>query len=228
MGKRKNKNKAVKKPPNIELKEEIEREMESSNYTRSYRQGKFVSLDFIADLFKSTNPSKLQLSIQADLEISKSERPEAQIDDVKIEKLVEYVRREAFKLYAVLLLVGQSHLIVQLYNNDYRVTDRIFEKGEDSSDVPYCSLEYLRAMPQLSDVAGEIFEKQWCFPPVLRREFHQKFPIELFRFPFQNVPQKIGEGAWGHVYKVRVAEGHLEVDDKSYINVSGLIDNELD
>ena len=225
---RNNKNKSSKKSPSVKLKEEIERGINSSNYVRTYRQAKFVSLDFIADLFKSANPPKLQLSIQADLEFLTVERPGLQIKDIKTDKLVDYVRKEASKLYAVLLLAGQSHRIVQLYNNDHRVTDRIFEKGEDSSDVPYCSLEYLQAMPQLSDVADVIFEKQWCFPPVLRREIHQKFPVVLFRFPFQSEPHPIGGGAWGQVYKVKVAEGHLEANDKNYVNVSGLMADGFD
>ena len=212
---------------NVELKEEIEKGIESSEYVRTFRTAKFVSLGFIADLFESINSQKLRLSIQADLEFLRAKRPELHTNDIKVEKLVDYVKKEASKLYAVLLLVGQSHRIVLLYNNDHRVTDHIFEKGEDSNAMPYCSLEYLRSMPQLGDISDDIFEKQWCVPPVLRRETHQKFPIKLFRFPFQSQPQIIGSGGWGQVYKVKVAEGHL-VTDKSYINVSGLMVNEFD
>jgi len=138
MDRRENGSKPTRKPPNVELKEEIEKGIESSDYVQTFRRAKFVSLGFIADLFESTNPPKLRLSIQADLEFLRAERPELQIMDIKIEKLVDYVKKEASKLYAVLLLVGQLHRIVQLYNNDHRVTDHIFEQGEDSNAMRFC------------------------------------------------------------------------------------------
>jgi len=221
MGNQKNrKNRVAKKHFTVDLKAEIEKEMECSGYDRSSRNARFVSRDFIADLFKSTNPPKLQLSIQADLETLERGGFDLQTEGIKIEKLIAHVRNEASKLYSVLLLVGQSHRIVRLYNDDHPATDHIFEKGENSSDVSYCSLEYLKAMPQLSDIAEEIFENQWCIPPILHREIDQTFPVGLFRFPFQTMPQLIGKGGCGQICKVKIAEGHLEAGDRSYIRVS--------
>jgi hypothetical protein len=133
--------------------------MKCSGYEQSFGNVRFVSLDFIADLFKSTNPPKLQLSIQTNLETLKREDFDLQTEGIKIEKLIAYVRKEASKLYSVLLLAGQSHRIVRLYD-DHLVTDHIFEKGENGSDVSYCYMEYLKAMPQLSNIADEIFENQ--------------------------------------------------------------------
>lgn len=130
--------------------------MECSGYERSFRNARFVSLDFIADLLKSTNPPKLQLGIHTDLETLKREGFNLQTENIKIEEIITYVRKEASKLYSVLLLAGQSYRIVRLYNDDHPVTDRIFEKGENSCDVSYCSLEYLKATPQPSDIAEEI------------------------------------------------------------------------
>ena len=219
MGKKTNRrNGAAKNPITVDLKAEIEEEMKCSGYERSYRNARFVSLDFLADLFKSTSP-KLRLSLLKDFETLKQGLG-LQTERIKIEKLESYVRKEASKLYAILLLVGHSQRIVQLYNEDHPVTDRIFERGENSSDVSYCSLGYLEETPHLRDIADEVFKNQWCIPPILCRGIDQKFPIDAFRFPFPSMPQPIGQGGWGQVFKVKVAEGHLEAGDKSYIRVS--------
>ena len=221
MGTKKHRKKnSAKKPFTVKLKAEIEEEMKRSGYHRGYRNNSFVSIGFIKNLFKSGNPPKLQRSIQADLENLKREEFEQQDQDTDIEKLVAHVTDEASKLYAVLLLVGHSQRIFKLSNTDHPITDRIFEKGENSCDVPYCSLQYLKAKPQMSDIAEKIFEKQWCIPPILRREIDQKYPIERFRFPFQGQPKKIDRGGIGGVFKVKVAEGHLEAGDQNYVRVS--------
>lgn len=222
-GKRNGKNhhkKNDRKPsPTLELKNEIERELESSHYPRSFRETRFVSLGFIARLFESENPPKLLRSIQTDCATLKKENLEQHTEGVKIEDLVTYVKKDASKLYAVLLLIGHSPRIFQLFKDDHPVTDRIFEQGGDSSDVPYCSFEYLESMALLKDIAKEIFEKQWCIPPILHQEIDQIFPPKLFRFPFPELPQQIGQGGYGAVYKVKIADGHLEVADQSYVRV---------
>lgn len=212
--------KAAKRTPTVDLKEEIEKELSRSGYRRTHRNNMFVSLDFIAGLFKSTNPPKLQQSIKTDLEALKNEGIDLQVENKMIEELVAYVRKEAAKLYAILLLLGHSQRIYTLYNEDHPVTDRIFEQGENNCDVSYCSLDYLKATHYLSDIAVEIFEKQWCIPPILCQQIDQIYPLGLFRFPFEAKPEPIGRGGYGGVYKVKVAKGHLRTGNHSYVRVS--------
>ncbi|KAF1841329.1 uncharacterized protein K460DRAFT_408803 [Cucurbitaria berberidis CBS 394.84] len=205
----------------INLKRELEdemgrykKEMQRIDYQRKYRTAEYISLDFIADLYRTNQPSKLRLSLESDLERLTKDGREELVKSIKLPKLEEWVQTRACKLYAILLLVNQSQVILSLYKRDHPVTDDIFEELSEG-DKPYCSLEQLKASKDLCDFADDFFQTQWYIPPVLRRDREPQFPVTSFRFPFIGKPDPVGHGGYAQVYKVRVAHGHLKltVDD---------------
>jgi hypothetical protein len=211
----------------IDLKKEMEEKMEQyftemakSNSLRTYRKERtpIISIDVIRDLFNTGEPSKLKLSLEADMDTFRTPDDEWQIKDMKIADLEVYVQTQACRLYAVLQLSGQPQLIIKLYKEEHRVTDKIFQKGESKNALPYCSRDYLFRQPVLRTHADEIFKCQWYIPPILGEDSVPTFPPEHFRFPFITKGDFIDKGGFANVFKLHIAPGHLEC--KSYDKVS--------
>jgi serine/threonine protein kinase len=215
----------------LNLKMELEEEEERSGPGRI----KFISLNFIADLYRQRNPSKLTLSLENDLRTIAREGEEWWVEDlkieriakdwqirgIKIEELEEYVRTQASKLYALLLLLHQSQVIIPLYKQEHRVTDSIFDQSDVEGDEPYCLMEFLQTHNQLSRFAVKFFEAQWRIPSRLCRDTVPTFPPATFHFPYVGELESIARGAYGEVFKVKVAVGHLIGDAKhGYVTVS--------
>lgn len=217
----------------LDLKSELEEEEDRCAYVHG--QSKFISLGFITDLFKPGDRSKLRLSLENDLRTIASQGDEWQVEglmvqrlvkdwqigDDKIDDLEEYVRTQASKLYAILLLLGQSQVILPLYKRDHPITDSIFDQSDIEGDEAYCLLEWLHTQEQLKRFASKFYETQWRIPPRLGRFPVPKFPSTYFRFPYLGKVENIGQGINGEVLKVKVAKGHLEPGPKAgYITVS--------
>jgi len=203
----------------IDLKGELVQELDRSYYGNNKRDAKFISMGFITRLF---SPSKLKKSLEKDRETMRTMGDGARLPNCTLEELEEHVRSRAPKLYAILQLIDQPQLIIPLLYQETPITDSIWERHRTHrEDLPYCTKDYLRSVRYLSKYAEEIYEKQWYVPPVLRSNACEVFPVGHFRFPFAEEPVKIAEGGYGDVYKIKVAPGHLKLEeDHSYEEVS--------
>jgi hypothetical protein len=236
MGKRASKRK-IKAAPSIEgsgmgdWTVDLKEELEEGEKRFSHGSLNFIPLNFIANLFKAGDHSKLRLSLEHDLQTISTEGDDWQVEgltvkrniddwklgDNSIDELEEYVRTQASKLYAVLLLIQQSQVIIPLYKQEHRVADIIFEKSKSEGDEAYCLLEWLKTQEHLKRLADNFYDAQWRIPPRLSGDTVPTFPATFFRFPYLGRCDSIAGGAGGVVYKVKVAKGHLKVD--GYIEV---------
>jgi hypothetical protein len=211
------------KPPkeraSVSLRREIVQELDRAKYSRSHRKVNFVSLGFISGLFKFGTPTKLHLSLQDDLESLQHDGSEEQVKDPTVEKLESFVLDSASKLYTILLLIGESHRIVKIFSDDRPPDDGMFVQ-KYAHEQPYCSSDYLNQNQHFQDIAEKFFQKQWCIPPVLRPDNTPKFPLADFRFPFETKPRRLGGGAGGQVWQVKISSGHLIKGDKPTSQVS--------
>jgi hypothetical protein len=201
------------------LKEELENEMQRhynemarTGYLRTFRKARtpIISMGYIEKLFSRSAHPTLRLSLEADMDSFRNGIDAWLFETTNIDDLETHVRTKACRLYAILQLAGQPHLIVPLYKGDHLVTDEIFEKSESKNGMPYCSKNYLSMQPLLSEHADEIYKCQWYIPPVLGQSFVPTFPVDDFRFPFITKPEYIDKGGSSGVFKVSIARGHLK------------------
>ncbi|KAJ4347223.1 uncharacterized protein N0V89_011162 [Didymosphaeria variabile] len=204
---------SAKKSASLRLKADIERELMRTTYQfRKFREVKFISRSSITDLYGSGAPTKLQLSLQDDIEYVKREEPKLPIESMKIADLKHFVLDSALKLHALLILIGQSWRIIPIFLEAHPTTDHIFEQ-QNTHDTHYCSVEFLKTKPHLGDIADALARKQWIIPPVLCREITPKFPRHSFRFPFEQYLGNEGGGSGGEVYRVKsMVLAHKEVE----------------
>jgi hypothetical protein len=187
---------------------ELQKQMKNG-YERSDRETGFISRDALDKIFTTSN---LKQSLKNDYEISPITRKPKHND---LERLISYVRHEAPKIYALLVLLERSEKIIPLLAHKPPVTDAIFDAFDDEGFGPCCDKRSLTNIPHLRDVAKSFCEIQWYIPPVLDSRIHGRFPVSHFRFPFTSKPEplpKENQGSWGIVSKVKVAREHLKSD----------------
>ncbi|RYP42656.1 hypothetical protein DL767_000025 [Monosporascus sp. MG133] len=104
----------------------------------------------------------------------------------------------ARKLVAILVL-GQLERHILDVIVAHSTTDGVFPI-EDWQVVP----------PLNADESRRVCREQWAVPPVLRREEHLQLPRGA-TLPFSS-KESVNHGSFGIVYKVKVADGHLDSD----------------
>lgn len=104
----------------------------------------------------------------------------------------------ARKLVAVLVLGRLERHVLDLIVSR-RTTDEVFPI-EDWQVIP----------PLDTDERGQVRREQWSVPPVLGREEHIQFPRGAV-LPFLS-KESVSHGSFGIVYKVKIADGHLDLD----------------
>ncbi|KAL1595108.1 hypothetical protein SLS60_009795 [Paraconiothyrium brasiliense] len=216
-----------RKSASLILKADIERELRRTTYKRQYREVNFVSRSFITDLYGSGSPTKLHLSLQDEMKSLLLDGSDLPIEGVRIAELKHFVLESALKLHALLILIGQSQRIIPIFLEAHPTTDQIFEQ-QNAHDMHYCSVEFLQTKPHLGDIADALAQKQWIIPPVLCRETTPKFPRLYFRFPFEQDLGNEDGGAGGEVYRVKVANGHLQTDKPSRVHSIVLAHKEIE
>jgi hypothetical protein len=102
----------------------------------------------------------------------------------------------ARKLFAVLVLAGLDHFLHIITCE--KITDNIF------STTDLNALTFLKS----SEERRRFLKEQWTIPPVLDGESHMEFPSGV-ALPFLQ-KKFVDHGTFGMVYKVRIAEGHLQ------------------
>ncbi|KAJ4302763.1 hypothetical protein N0V90_001654 [Kalmusia sp. IMI 367209] len=221
------KRRAAKKSANASLREDIERELNRPTYDRPNREVSFISLSFIADLYGSGTPTKLQASLHDDMASVERDGSDLSTNGIKIAELKNFVLKSAPKLYALLILIGQSQRIIQIFLEPHPTTDHIFEQ-QNARDLHYCSVEYLKSKTYFVDIADALAQKQWLIPPVLCRDATPKFPKHSFRFPFEIDLGEEDGGSSGQVYCVKVANGHLKTDKPNHVRSIALAHKEIE
>lgn len=75
-------------------------EMEQVGCLRDYRRDRTatISIDFIRDLFNTSEPPKLRLSLEADMDSFRNEVDAWQVAKVKLAELGKFVRDQACRL----------------------------------------------------------------------------------------------------------------------------------
>jgi hypothetical protein len=190
------------------LFDELQKQMKNG-YERSDRETGFISRNDLSQIFTH---SKLKYNLKNDYEKSQVIRKPRHSD---LEQMISYVRDDAPKLYALLVLLKTSEKIIPLFGHKPRVTDALFDTFDDEGFGPCCDKRSLKSIPHLRDVADSLCDVQWYIPPVLDSKIHGKFPVSHFRFPFISKPEplpKEKQGSWGIVSKVEVAREHLKSD----------------
>lgn len=144
---------------------------------------------------------------------SKIENKDATLNTIDLRARI---REEAPKLFAILALIGQPDLIVDFFNKTPPFNDsRLFNEEQELRGA-YCLLEELEAIIGIQNIAKQVFELQWCFTKRLTDDITPVFPPEHFRFPFQSKPRHQGNGSYGSVFSVTIAERCLDADYADY------------
>ena len=114
-------------------------------------------------------------------------------------KTVSEIETNASKLFSLLVLRERGIRITEYLS--VGICDSSFPFQEEA-DVPLIGTPEERRI---------IYDWQWKIPPVLEKARHMEFPLE-FLPPFTE-EQNISHGAFGYVFRVRVACGHLSDPD---------------
>lgn len=132
--------------------------------------------------------------------------PTSPVPQEELRKIVPSAR----KLIAVLVLAELEHYILD-FIIDRRITDNVFSAGDSNAIIFLESSEERR----------RFLKEQWTVPPVLGGEKHLGFPLGTV-LPFLQT-KYVDHGTFGIVYKVRIAEGHLQGIGPSYATVGILM-----
>lgn len=116
----------------------------------------------------------------------------------------------ARKLFAVLVLSELEGSISE-FVIEHGVTDHVFPVSDSDAIPPLGSREERR----------KFLKEQWTIPPILKEGEHLELPLGTI-LPFLEM-KYIEHGSFGAVYKVRVAEGHLERASLGYTAVRRLM-----
>lgn len=126
-------------------------------------------------------------------------------------ELAEFIEDRARKIFAILVLIGKSHVIVDLQNSEPKLDDHsLFDILDEDASSTQCELKRLQDIPELGDVADEVYKMQWVFPAMLSSAVHFEFDPKFFKLPFKTQAERIGSGAFGDVRRVMFEEGYLK------------------
>ncbi|KAI4690388.1 hypothetical protein J4E81_007541 [Alternaria sp. BMP 2799] len=126
-------------------------------------------------------------------------------------ELADFIETRARKIFAILLLIDKSHLIVSLHNREPKLDDHsLFDIFNQEASSTHCEQKRLQDIPELGHVAEEIYETQWVFPAVLSSAVHFEFDPKFFKFPFKDQGKPIGSGGFGDARRVTFEEGYLK------------------
>ncbi|KAI4609341.1 hypothetical protein J4E80_008590 [Alternaria sp. BMP 0032] len=126
-------------------------------------------------------------------------------------ELADFIETRARKIFAILLLIDKTHLIIGLQNREPKLDDHsLFDIFNQEASSTHCRLERLQHLPELGDVAEEIYKMQWVFPVVLSSAVHFEFDPKFFKFPFKDQPERIGSGGFGDVRRVIFEGSYLK------------------
>ncbi|CAI6340836.1 unnamed protein product [Periconia digitata] len=187
----------------IEVKDKLLGEIETRKQANNLPvRGGFISRGFLNDVLTSS----------AIRELLQEDYPGTALDDAKFELLHKAISTNLKKTYALLLLLDAGHHILDLY--DYRSNALSDENLFDSPSI-YSGVSPRFGFPRdeeyiSKELSESLIKQQWVVPPPLTNAIHQRFPVEDFRFPFDEQPQHFKSGAYGIICRVKISHGQLE------------------
>ncbi|KAH8725182.1 kinase-like domain-containing protein [Phaeosphaeriaceae sp. PMI808] len=187
----------------MDLKKALERQIDLAKEQNTLRgKGGFLTEKFVGELFTVDNIKARLLKRDVDTRLH---------NHYDIAQLASTIKDEGTKLYAILILLEQSHRISPLLKGSPLINDNsLFGARQTGIASSTCSLDKLKGFASLKDIADEFYEKQWIFPPSLMGEVTFDFHAKYFRFPFTSEPQKLGGGSYGEVFAVDLPRGYLD------------------
>lgn len=168
------------------------------------KRGEFIPEESLKDIFTT---GSLKQKLQADFNF---------LSQRQVKDVTQRIQRCGKKLYALLILMDESKLILKLLDqappvDDGRLWGLVRLDPEDPGSEPPYAFKSLQQIDVLSGCADALYKQQWKIPPLLTAETHHSFPVEHFVFPFASKPEKISNGSYGVIYGVEIAKGHLEL-----------------
>jgi hypothetical protein len=160
-------------------------------------RGGFLTLGYIDELFTVEGISQQLQKYEEFQRISKAKRAE----------LALFIKENQQKLYAILLLMDQSHHLIS--DKARAFTDKyLFAIQKPGLASLPCPLSTLETLPLFRGFASAFYEQQYVFPPSLSTPETVKHPLH-FKFPFANERERVGNGSFGEVYGVEIPRGFL-------------------
>ncbi|KAJ4299795.1 hypothetical protein N0V90_005041 [Kalmusia sp. IMI 367209] len=194
-----------KKPRQNEIKKKLHERMASRKEANQLRlRGAFVDYHFLDQALQSH-------SIKILLQENSCHRD---MNDRALDDLSTVISKRFKKTFALLLYTDRTDAIRKIRDYSEELSDDVLFSTPLLSSRPY-DPELFPWDPQdsMKDVRDSLIRTQWIIPPRLVSHTHQRFPVKDFIFPFEDRPEGINHGSYGTVYKVKIAEGHLEFID---------------
>ena len=156
-------------------------------------------MDLKERLEKAKTPGFIPLKALHRLIDAKSVRDYLSSKNVKISQAgSEEISSKAPRLFAIHVLLDRGWVVQEYLSKGFGDKDLPFFK---ISDIPEIGIAAYRS---------NLYRKQWDIPTVLQPVEHRNFPTGFIP-PITNEDKQLKDrgGMFGHVYKVRVADGHL-------------------
>jgi len=151
------------------------------------KQPGFISVRDLQDLVTADSVVRL-LSCDDQKNLS-------QADQAALEEALPRAR----KLTAVLILAQLQAYILDIVVKRGIIDEHVFPIGHGTAILPLSAGEMER-----------VRREEWAVPLVLKRKYHIKLPRGAV-LPYLR-KERVNHGAFGIVYKVKIAYGHLESD----------------
>lgn len=122
------------------------------------------------------------------------------------------IRNDGKMLYCILILLDRQKDAQALLNMEPAVNDRTLFMLNHTGQRTFCSRDKLKRIIQFNGaVAEEVYRVQWYFPPTLYTETDeiQKFDLQHFKMPLNQIAKYIGSGAFGSVFGTEMRKEYL-------------------
>jgi hypothetical protein len=167
------------------------------NLNQSPWKGAFIDDDYLVQTFESKDIEK----------IVREDFPD--MGEERLQSRCATIRKYRRKIFAILIIEELTERISDLPDDDRSLDDEALFNAPFQASVPYSQDSFPWAS-FTTDISDVLYRGQWCIPPRLSRTHHQFFPVQEFVFPFTSVPSHIGQGTFGDVYRIDIADGHIE------------------
>lgn len=142
-------------------------------------------------------------------------REDHHISQKELDDCVEFIKKDARRIFAILVLIDEKRLILALKKSKLQVNDDFLFKASNKYARRCCTREDLSRIPELSGVVDQFYEMQWVFPPYLSSNDILTFDTRYFRFPLKSFnPYPVGRGGNADVYQAEIDEEFLTYNQK--------------
>lgn len=119
--------------------------------------------------------------------------------------IVESIVQNASQLFAILIMISEERFVSEAIKQGW---------CDDKLPLSEADAQYFRDLR----ISRCFMETQWLFPPVFRSKSHLELPGNA-ALPFTD-REFLGDGAFGVVVSIKVAEGHLPEHNTVSLTIS--------